>query len=110
MPNLLQPPFEPYMKLAQSNASLITDFWTSPNLLWQPGPVPSAPTSAATATSPATAGQQEAFSRLFKGLLENYIRFLFELGQNGWQAWSQAQRSGDAARSAVDAEASRTAA
>jgi len=61
MESAVLPTYEPFFKLAQSNMALFTEFWMSPT---------------------STIGPADAFSRLVKGAMENYSRFLVELTQS----------------------------
>ena len=95
MPQIAAPTLEPFIKLAQSNSALFTDFMMSPGLMWQPGPAPSGEPGASRAAAP------DAMGRLVKGMVENYVRFLFELSQSTMQAWGQAQRTATASADAA---------
>lgn len=80
------PPFLPFFKLTQSNMALLAEFWFSPEVMWQPfvgtqrlfGQQP-------TGTA---GGTTDAWSRLVKGLMENYSRFFVEVAQGGMAPWS----------------------
>jgi hypothetical protein len=89
----LQTGAQPYMRLAQANLALMTDFWLSPEVLagtylnTQRLYSPSAPSAPGTST--------DVFSRVTKGLLENYSRFFSDLLQASMSLWSGgAQRFG----------------
>jgi hypothetical protein len=81
-------PFLPFFKLAQSNMALMAEFWLSPQVMWQPvlgSQRLFSPQSTGTA-----AGTTDAWSRLVKGLMENYSRFFVEVAQGGMAPWGRA--------------------
>lgn len=88
-PNLA-PLFEPFARLTQANMSTWTQFWMSPDQPWSPTRAdlfgnrpPAMDTSKST----------EALTRLWSGLVENQTRFVTELGQRSWAAFSTAPRA-----------------
>lgn len=88
MESSITTPFEPLIKLTQSNMALLTEFWLSPEVMWQPlmGSQRSfTPNQGATTAT----GVSEAWSRLVKGVMENYSRFYVELAQSGMNAWNR---------------------
>lgn len=91
MQDFMQPALQPYVRLVQSNMNLLSEFWFSPELMTQSlagmqrlfNPNAGAP---ANNTLPF-----EAFSRLSKGLLENYTRFASDVMSSGVNVWTAAQ-------------------
>lgn len=84
----LQTALRPYVRLAQSNLALFTDFWLAPEMLANTFVNPQRLYSPG--TSSATEPSSDPFTRFGRGLLENYSRFFGELLQVGTTLWSAA--------------------
>jgi hypothetical protein len=94
--NLIQPVFQPFFKLAQSNMALLTQF--SPEVMSQ---------AMGTARS-------NAVAELLQGLTKNYTEFLVELGQSSVAVLSQGQaaflrQAQEASSNVIDATQARRA-
>jgi hypothetical protein len=97
METQLPPPFVPFYKLAQSNMALLTEFWLSPEVMWQPflgtprpfGAMAGTVAGTAAGNTAATSGVADAWSRLTKGVMENYSRFFVEVAQAGFAPWGR---------------------
>lgn len=88
-------PFAPAMKLAQSNMSLLAEFWFSPEMVWLPFFGSQRLFSQAPAGTGGNGGNaSDAWSRLVKGLMQNYSRFFVEAAQGGMAAWSPQAATG----------------
>lgn len=90
MDNPMQPLIQPFARLAESNIAAVTQFWMSPEVMWLPMAAWQRMTPQGTSAPVAPPAQPEAVSRLMKGLLENYTRFLSELMQAGSSVWGRA--------------------
>lgn len=86
MDNPMQPLFQPYAHLAESNMAAVTQFWTSPEIMWTP--FTGMQRSNAQGAGP-SAAQSEALSRLMKSLMENYARFLSDMMQSTTMLWGR---------------------
>jgi hypothetical protein len=99
MESIVQSAYMPFFKLAQANMATLSQFWLSPDVMWAPFAGTQRPLDPSTPGT-AGAGGSEAFSRLMKGLLENYSRFYVELAQNGNAAWARATSQASSAATA----------
>jgi hypothetical protein len=81
------PPFVPFFKLAQSNMALLAEFWFSPEVMWQP--FVGAQRAFGQNPTGTAGGTSDAWSRLVKGLMENYSRFFVEVTQTGMTPWQR---------------------
>ncbi|MEW6705209.1 MAG: hypothetical protein AB1430_10200 [Pseudomonadota bacterium] len=89
--------FEPFVKLTQSNFALLTEFWLTPAVMY--APMAGAQRAFGSAQDGAAGSSAaEAFSRLMRGVMENYSRFLVELTQSGITAWNRTPAVAEAAR------------
>jgi len=87
MESTVQPGLQPFIKLVQSNFATFTEFWLSPDLIWQP--FSGAQRTLGTQNPITAPAPSEALSRLVKGLLENYSRFFVEASQGGIALWGR---------------------
>lgn len=91
MQDLIQPAMQPYFRLAQSNMTLLTEFWFSPELVSQSLAGVQRVFNPNAGAAPNNTLPFEAFSRLSKGLLENYTRFASDVMNSGVNVWTAAQ-------------------
>ena len=108
--DMLQPFLQPYVRLAQRNMQLLTEFSVSPEMvsLWMTNAQKMFEQSARSAMSGqaggdpqkmteqlqsnvAQVGQSKAFAELVQKLMQSYSQFLFELAQTGMTAFGQEQ-------------------
>ena len=87
--NVMQAQAQPFMKLAQANIELLTQFSTSPEV------ASLATTNAGQLFQQATESsmklmQSGAFAQMMQGMLKNYTEFMTELGQS----WMVTMREG----------------
>ena len=88
--NILQVQAQPFVKLAQANMDVLTQFSTSSEVTSQA--TENAGQLFQQATESATKLMQSgAFAHLMQGLLKNYTEFLAELGQSTMTMMSQGQ-------------------
>jgi hypothetical protein len=103
MDQFVQPALQPYVRLAQSNFALWSEFWASPTWGWpQYGNFQRWFASEAT---PARQSAQptEAWNRLLKGLLENYTRFATDVFNSNLSFWNAASPKAGAVSAAPGA-------
>ncbi|HET9643917.1 MAG TPA: hypothetical protein VFP68_11315 [Burkholderiaceae bacterium] len=104
MPDAPFSSIQPLFRLMQSNMSLIAEFWLSPEVWLQPLSF----AQRAVTQGPAKASSpppSDAFSRLLKGLMENYFRFVTEATHSGANLWGQAEQTAQQAARRVEAAA-----
>jgi hypothetical protein len=103
MPDAPFSSIQPLFRLMQSNMSLIAEFWLSPEVWLQPFSfVQRAVTQGPAKASPPPS---DAFSRLIKGLMENYFRFVTEATHSGANLWGQAEQAAHQVGRRVEAAA-----
>jgi len=109
-PEVLQPFMQPYVRLAQRNVQLLTQFSASPEMisLWMVNAQKMFEQATRSAASGQTegdsqkivqqvqsnlsqVGQSKAFSELVQGLMQSHTQFLFDLAQTGMTAFGQEQ-------------------
>lgn len=88
--SVMQVQAQPFVKLAQANMDLLTQFSTSPEVTSQA--TANASQFFQQASESATKLMQSgAFAQLMQGMARNYLEFLGELSQSGMTVMSQAQ-------------------
>ena len=88
--NMIQPSMQPFLKLAQSNMELLTNFSLWPESVSQAAATPQAFMQQAQHAAMSLL-QPSAFAQLAQGLLKNYTEFLAEWGQTAMATFAQGQ-------------------
>jgi len=80
----MQPAFQPYAKLVQSNMELLGKYLTSPEAATRSFPSQGR-------ASPPSLTQSDAFTELVRGTIKNYTEFSTEVGERGIALLAQGQ-------------------
>ena len=88
--NMIQPAMQPFLKLAQSNMELLTNFSLWPESVSQAAVSPQAFMQQAQHAAMSLL-QPSAFAQLAQGLMKNYTEFLAEWGQTAMATFAQGQ-------------------
>ena len=88
--NMMQPAMQPFIKLAQANMELLTEFSLWPETVSQAALSPQAFVQQAQHAAMSLL-QPSAFARLTQGMMKNYAEFLAEFGQTAMATFAQGQ-------------------